>query len=385
MPATTLHRGNLPGYLTSFVGRRSELADAKRQLGEWRLVTLTGIGGVGKTRLALHLAGLSERAFADGVWLVDLAALRDPGLVAHAVATALGLRDDSNNWSAPVLADYLADRRLLLVIDNCEHLLDSCAVLLDSLLRRAPELRVLATSRQPLGVSGERVLLVQPLAVPDPEHPPTSPDALSQYDAVALFVDRAQAAGPSFAVTVENLEAVSKLVQRLDGIPLALELAAARSRLLSPAQIVDRLDDAHGLLRSTTRTSLPHQRSLKALIDWSFDLCTDSERALWARLTVFPKDLDVEAAEEICCGDGLASEAVLDALAGLVDKSVLIAERTGLRVRYRLPQTLREYGRSLLTESQDLALRRAHRDYYGRLGSLAWEEWFGPRQVQWTA
>jgi predicted ATPase/DNA-binding CsgD family transcriptional regulator len=385
MPTSTLHRGNLPGYLTSFVGRRSELADARRQLGEWRLVTLTGIGGVGKTRLALQLAGQSERAFADGVWLVDLAAVRDPGLVAQAVATALGLRDDSNIWSASVLADYLADRRLLLVIDNCEHLLDSCAVLLDSLLRRAAELRVLATSRQPLGVSGERVLLVQPLTVPDPEHPATSPEGLSQYDAVALFVDRAQAVGPSFAVTVENLEAVSKLVQRLDGIPLALELAAARSRVLSPAQIVDRLDDGHGLLRSATRTSLPHQRSLKALIDWSFDLCTDAERALWARLTVFPKDLDVEAAEEICCGDGLASEAVLDALAGLVDKSVLIAERTGVRVRYRLPQTLREYGRSLLSESQDLALRRAHRDYYGRLGSLAWEEWFGPRQVQWTA
>jgi predicted ATPase/DNA-binding NarL/FixJ family response regulator len=385
MPATTLHRGNLPGHLTSFVGRRSELADAKRQLGEWRLVTLTGIGGVGKTRLALHLAGQSDRAFADGVWLVDLAALRDPGLIAHAVATALGLRDDSNNWSAPVLADYLADRRLLLVIDNCEHLLDSCAILVDSLLRRAPELRVLATSRQPLGVSGERVLQVQPLTVPDPERPPTSPEALSQYDAVALFVDRAQAAGPSFAVTVENLEAVTKLVQRLDGIPLALELAAARTRVLSPAQIVDRLDDGHGLLRSATRTSLPHQQSLRALIDWSFDLCTDSERALWARLTVFPNDLDVEAAEEICSGDGLASEAVLDALAGLVDKSILIAERKGLRVRYRLPQTLREDGRSLLTESQDLALRRMHRDYYGRLGRLAWEEWFGPRQVQWTA
>jgi predicted ATPase/DNA-binding CsgD family transcriptional regulator len=386
MTTTILRRGNLPGDLTSFVGRRNELATARRQLGEWRLVTLTGIGGVGKTRLAVHLAAQLDRAFADGVWLVDLAALSDPELVAQTVATTLGVRDDSTRWSALVLADYLAGRRLLLLVDNCEHLRDSCAALLETLLRHAPELRVLATSRQPLGVLGERVLPVPPLSVPDPEAPPTSPEALFQFDAVALFVDRAQAAEPSFTVTAENIAAVSRLVRRLDGIPLALELAAARTRLLSPAQIVDRLDDGTGLLTTMSRTAIPHQRSLKALIDWSFDLCSEDERALWARLSVFPGGFDLEAAEHVCSGGQLASDAVLDALAGLVDKSVLVAERQGPRVRYRLPQTLREYGRERLTVSgQELPLRRQHRDYYRQQAVAAWEEWFGPRQIHWTA
>jgi predicted ATPase/DNA-binding NarL/FixJ family response regulator len=386
MTTSLLRSGNLPGDLTSFVGRRGELATAKRLLGESRLVTLTGAGGVGKTRLALRLASQLERAFADGVWLVDLATLSDPGLVAQRVASALGLRDDSNRWSVAVLTEYVVDRHLLLLMDNCEHVLDPSAVLAETLLRGAPELRILVTSRQPLGVPGEQVLTVPPLSVPDADQPPTSPDVLAQYDAVALFVERARACAPSFSLTADNMAAVSQLVSRLDGIPLALELAAARVRVLSPEQILSRLDDRHRLLTSASRSGLPHQRSLRALIDWSFDLCTHSERALWARLSVFPRDLDLEAAEEVCAGDGLAPESVLDALAGLVDKSILIAEATGGRVRYRLPETLREYGRSWLADwGQQDVFQRRHCDYYRHLGRQVWQEWFGPHQVQWAS
>jgi predicted ATPase/DNA-binding NarL/FixJ family response regulator len=385
MTASLLRRGNLTGDLTSFVGRRGELATAKRLLVESRLVTLTGAGGVGKTRLALRLAGELKRAFGDGIWVVDLASLAESGLVAQRVATALGLRDDSNRWSVAVLAEYLADRHVMLVMDNCEHVLDPCAVLAETLLRAAPALRILATSRQPLGVAGEQVLTLSPLSVPSAEHPPRSVEALGQYDAVALFVERARACAPSFNLTAENMAAVSGLVLRLDGIPLALELAAARVRVLSPDQILARLDDHHRLLSSGTRTALPRQRSLRALIDWSFDLCTDDERALWARISVFPSEFDLDAAEEVCAGEGLARESVLNAVAGLVDKSILIAEGSGGRVRYRLLEVLREYGRSWLAEwAQQATFQQRHCDYYRRLGKQAWEEWFGPQQTEWA-
>lgn len=377
--------GNLPADFTSFVGRRHEVAEARRLLGESRLVTLTGFGGVGKTRLALRVARELERSFRDGVWLVDLAPLRDPGLVAQSVAAAVGMRDESSRWALTVLAEYLAGRQLVLLLDNCEHLLDPCAVLAETVLRRAPELRILATSRQPLGVAGERTLVVPPLPVPDVDRPTPSAGALAQYDAVALFIDRAKAVMPDFAVTEDNVEAVTRLTQRLDGIPLALELAAARTRVLSPGQIVNRLHDRYRLLSSGPRTARPQQQSLQALIDWSFDLCSAEERTLWARLTVFPRDFDVEAAEEICPGEGLAREEVLDALAGLVDKSVLVVDATGSQVRYRLPETLREYGLSRLAEQgQEIELRRRHRDHYRRLCGRAAADWFGPRQVEWT-
>jgi predicted ATPase/DNA-binding NarL/FixJ family response regulator len=387
MLGVTTRCGNLPSDLTSFVGRRRELAEVRRLLGESRLVTLTGIGGVGKTRLALRAAAELDRRFPDGVWLVDLAPLRDPALVAQTVAAELGIRDESTRWSVTVLAHYVSDRHLLLLLDNCEHLLDPCAVLADTLLRAARRLRVLVTSRQPLGVPGECTFIVPPLSVPDPDRssPPT-PEALGQAEAVRLLVERASAVAPQFAIAEDNAEAVTRLVQRLDGIPLALELAAARLRVLSPQQIVDRLDDRYRLLSSGARTARPQQQSLQALIDWSFSLCSAAERTLWARLSVFPRDFDVDAAEEICSGDGLAREGVLDALAGLVDKSVLLVERQGPRVRYRLLETLRAYGRDRLAGSgNEMVLRRRHRDYYRRLAERAGEEWFGPRQVTWTA
>jgi non-specific serine/threonine protein kinase len=386
MDTQVLVRGNLPAELTSFVGRRGELADAKRLLAEARLVTLTGVGGVGKTRLALRVAGQSGQAFVDGVWLIDLATLREPSLVAQRVAASMGLRDDSGKWSVTLLTDYLADRQVLLLWDNCEHLLDACAVLVETLLRAAPGLRILTTSRQPLGSPGERVVTVLPLAVPDADLAPASPEWLSRYDAVALFVDRACAGSASFSVTADNMSAVARLVKRLDGIPLAVELAAARVRVLSPQQILNRLEAGNRLLSSSSRTSLPHQRSLEALIDWSFELCTDAERVLWARLSVFPRDFEVEAAEQICSDDGLALDAVLDALVGLVDKSVLVAERVGQQVRYRLPETLREYGLIRLGDSGGVVLfRRRHCQYFGQLARRAWQEWFGPAQLEWTS
>jgi predicted ATPase/DNA-binding CsgD family transcriptional regulator len=384
MAASLVRQGNLPAELTTFVGRRAELATAKRLLEESRLVTLTGPGGVGKTRLALRLASQLERAFDDGVWVVDLATIADSSLVAARVASVFGLRDESARWSVSVLAEYLTGRRLLLLLDNCEHLLDPCAVLAETLLRGLPELQIVATSTQALGVAGEQVLTVPPLDVPDAGRA-MSAELLLQHDAVALFIERARAGAPSFTLRADNADAVSRLVRRLDGIPLAIELAAARARVLSPAQILARLDEGNRLLTSGSRTVLPHQRSLRALIDWSFDLCTQEERALWARLSVFPFDLDLDAAEEICAGDGIARVSVLDAVAGLIDKSVLIAEENGVKVRYRMPQTLREYGQSCLAGwGQQETFQRNHHDYYRRLAVQAWHEWFGRQQVHWT-
>jgi predicted ATPase/DNA-binding CsgD family transcriptional regulator len=371
--------------LTSFVGRRLEIADVRRLVGQVQLVTLTGFGGVGKTRLALRAAALSGRVFRDGVWLVDLAPLRDPGLVPEAVAAAVGMRDESVGWSPSKLVDFLRGKQLLLVMDNCEHLVDSCATLAEELLRRAPELKILATSRQSLGVPGERTFAVPPLPTPDPAGPVLSASVLTSYDAVALLVERAQAVDPSFTVTDDNAETVARLAQRLDGIPLALELVAARLRVLTPEQILQRFDDRYRLLSAATRTASPRQESLQALIDWSFNLCDAGERQLWARLSVFPGDFDIEAAEVVCEGDGLPSEQILRALSGLVDKSILGTARDGSTVRYRLLETLREYGRRQLAgDGAEKRLRRRHRDHYRRLAEQAWDEWFGPHQEVWT-
>jgi predicted ATPase/DNA-binding CsgD family transcriptional regulator len=380
----TRQRGNLPPDLTSFVGRRHEVGQVKRLLAESRLVTLVGIGGVGKTRLALRLAAELERAFPDGVYLADLTALRDPGLVPPTVAAALGLRDESTRWSISVLSDHLASRHALVVLDNCEHLLEPCAVLAETLLRSCPDLHLLATSRQTLAVPGELAYSVPPLSVPDADRPPPPPEALGQYEAVNLLIDRAQAAVPDFSLTSDNHVAVTRLAQRLDGIPLAVELAAARLRVLAPEQILSRLDDRYKLLRSGSRTVPPRQQSLGALIDWSFDLCSRDEQRLWARLAVFPTDFDLDAAEEVCSGGELAREAVLDVLAALVDKSILVAERYRRRVRYRLLETLREYGRERLSESDEVAVRKQHRDHYRRLAEDAEAAWFGPRQAEWS-
>jgi predicted ATPase/DNA-binding CsgD family transcriptional regulator len=385
MATTVLARGNLPADLTSFVGRRTELAHVRQQLGEFRIVTLIGAGGVGKTRLAMRVASQSERVFPDGVWLVELAALRDQGLVAHQVAAALGLREGSNRPALMVLGEYLAARQALIVLDNCEHLLDGCAALVESLLRAAPSLRILATSRERLAIIGECVIAVPALSAPPLNDSPPTPDGMNAYDATSLFVDRARAVAPSFALTAENAAAVARLLNRLDGLPLAIELAAARVRMLSPAQMVDRLQQGYGLLRSTSRTSLPHRRSMEALIDWSYQLCSEEERVLWNRMSVFPRDFDIDAAEQIC-GDLDNAKDLLEPLAGLVDKSILNANGDGERVRYRLPESLRKYGAVRLGAAGDRRrMELRHCEYYAHLARQALREWFGPRQLEWTA
>jgi predicted ATPase/DNA-binding NarL/FixJ family response regulator len=382
----------VPAELSSFVGRKHELSEVRRLLASARLVTLTGVGGVGKSRLAVRVAGQVRRAFPDGVWFVELAGLQDPLLVPQAVSEALGIRDQSDRDPVEVLADFLADRQVLLVVDNCEHLAEASALLVADLLRAAPGVRVLATSREVLKVPGEHVYPVAPLLVPDPAEP-VAAGAGVKYPGLVLFAERAAAVRPGFAVTGENAAAVARVCQRLDGIPLALELAAARLGALSVEQLAAQLDDRFRLLATGNRAALPRHRTLRAAVEWSFELCTKPERVLWVRASVFAGRFDLDAAGQVCGGDGLAVEEVYEVVAGLVDKSVLIAEEHAGEFRYRLLDTIRDYGLDRLRdpdETDGLAvldeevLRLRHRDYYLDLAERFDADWFGPRQAEWT-
>jgi predicted ATPase/DNA-binding CsgD family transcriptional regulator len=372
---------NLPADVTSFVGRRREIADIKTRLSGSRLVTLTGMGGVGKTRLGLRVAWEVRRGFADGVWLVELAGLRDPGLVAHSLATSLGLREGSAGLSPAWLSDLLATRQVLIVLDNCEHLLDPCAVLANELLRACRGVRILATSRQALGIDGEYVVGVLPFSVP--EHGQrTSTKELARYEAVNLFVERATAVRDGFQIDPANQAAVAAICRRLDGIPLAVELAASRLRGLSVDELMVRLDDRYALLTGGSRAALPRQQTLRSLIDWSFDLCSGAERLLWARLSVFAGGFDLAAAERVCSDHGLGSDAVWDLVTRLVDKSIVVATEGVLGARYELSETLREYGRDRLLESGDTdRVRARHRDWCRELVTQAEADWFGANQA----
>ncbi|MGI5232573.1 ATP-binding protein [Actinoallomurus sp. CA-142502] len=354
----------------------------ERLFADTRLLSLIGPGGVGKTRLALRAAAKKRRAFADGVWLVDLSPLRGRGLLIQEISTALGLRDASARSSVSSLVAYLQDKHLLLVLDNCEHLLDECAKLVDTLLAGASGLTVLATSREPLNIRGERVLGVPPLAMPCLSDRPKA-EAIIRCDAVRLFADRAALVAENFAITAENCGTVAKLCQRLDGMPLAIELATVRLRMLSVEQILERIEDRFHLLAGRDRTALPRHQTLRAAIDWSYELCSPQERMLWERLSVFSGECDLQAAEQVCAGGGIAREDVLDLVAGLVDKSILIREGHG-QARYRLLETIRVYGYERLAQSgEEEAFRRAHHDYYRDMSGRAEREWFGPRQLQW--
>ena len=377
--------GNLPAELTSFAGRRGELAEVRRLLAGSRLVTLTGVGGVGKTRLALRAAAGLRRAFRGGVWLVRLDQLRDEALVAQAVAGALGLQDRAGYSPAASLAEYLAGRQLLLVLDNCEHLVDAAAKLADVLLRAAAGLRVLATSREALTIDGEMVLAVPPLPVPEAGQPLTAAE-LAVFPAVRLFAERAAQVVPGFAVTEANQAAVVGICRRLEGLPLALELAAARLPVLSPEQIDARLGDRLGLLTRGGRTRPARQQTLRASIEWSYELCSPAERVLWTRLSVFAGGFELDAAEGICADHRLATEQVLELLAALAGKSILIAEHGEGVARYRLPETLREFGQERLQESgEHTALRRRHRDWHERLARRVDTGWLSPRLADWAA
>ena len=365
--SATATRGNVPYELTSFIGRRRQLQDVKAALTGARIVTLVGPGGVGKTRLALRAATDLRRGIADGAWLVALEGLRDPELVTKAVMTSLGLRDESSQWPVSRLIDYLGSRRLLLVLDNCEHLLDACAVLADAVLREAPSLRILATSRQPLGIAGETVIPVGPLSVPDDDREVT-PERIAQSEAVALLVERAKEAGSAFEVTPDNQAAVLELARRLDGMPLAIELAAARLRTLGLDQIVERLNDRFHLLVGRSKTSAPRHQTLEATIAWSHDLLAKDEQVVLRRLSVFAGSFSLEAAEQVGQAgvDGPAD--VVDVLAGLVERSFVVREGTSERARYRLHETMSEFGLLRLREAGDeAAAKSAHMSFYARL------------------
>jgi len=375
--------GNLPADVTSFVGRKHELAAVKRLLPNTRLLTLTGMGGVGKTRLALRAAADLRRGFVDGVWLIELAGLQDGALVTQTVFSALGLHDRAAAGSVANLVEFLAPRQLLLIVDNCEHVLADCAQLTTELLRACPGLRILATTRQALGVAGEHTLVVPPLALPG-EHEVMVAERLRTYDAVELFAERAAAVRPGFVVDESNCEAVAAVCWRLEGVPLAIELAAGRLRALSAQQLLERLDDRFRVLTGGSRTALPRQQTLRALIDWSYELCSAGEQLLWARLSAFADGFDLDAVEEVCTSPELPVERVLDLVAGLVDKSVLVAEERAGRVRYQLPETLREYGLELLDSSgETIDVLRRHEEWCHRLAKQTQDEWAGPNQVEW--
>lgn len=373
----------IPLELTSFVGRRAELAEAKSMLASSRLVTLTGIGGVGKTRLASRIATSAQRDFADGVWLVELAQLNDGSLLPGVIAAALGLRPQGRPV-LDVLIEHLAPRQPLLVLDNCEQIVDAAAKVVEALLRACSTLRILATSREPLGIDGEAVLRVPPLTVPDPDRRP-SLRAAPRYDAVTLFAERAAAAVPGFVLTADNIATVTEICRHLDGLPLAIELAAARLRALSPEQILGRLTDRYALLTRGSRTAPDRQQTLRWCIDWSYSLCSPGEQQIWARLSVFAGSVELDAAEQVCRND-LGSEDLLDVLTVLVDKSILIREESGSVVRFRLLETIRDYGRDKLEETgASVELRRRHQDWYRRLAERADADWISPRQLDWIA
>ncbi|MEU6558290.1 protein kinase domain-containing protein [Nocardia nova] len=383
-PFPVRRTGELPLELTSFIDRRAETAEIGALLSSSRLVTLTGIGGVGKTRLALRAASNAREQFTDGVWLVELADVSDPALVIDVVAGCLGLRDDSERPMRESLVEFLRSRAALLVLDNGEQVVDALAEVVETLLLACADLRILVTTREPLDIAGEAVVRVSPLSVPSPDSASARREQ-PRYDAVTLFAERAAAVVPDFEVTEANMAAVAGICARLEGLPLAIELAAARIRTMSPEQILARLSDRYALLTRGSRTAPQRQQTLRWCIDWSYRLCTPDERRLWARLSVFAGGFDIDAVEPVCGAEPLA-DGVLDALSSLVDKSIVMREEIGGVVRLRMYETVRDYGREQLREAgeePDVAAR--HRDWYQRLAVRAEADWIGERQPQWLA
>ncbi|WP_043454830.1 ATP-binding protein [Streptomyces fulvoviolaceus] len=374
--AASLHSGrtgNLPSEANAFVGRLLELAEISGLLATERLVTLTGTGGVGKSRLALRAAHAAKAGFPGGTWFVELSELRDPGLLTNAVAQATRLTEQTLRPLIEAVCGHLAGPAPLLVLDTCEHVLDECAKVVQELLANLPELRVLATSRQPLGVPGEHLLTVAPLPLGERD------------DAVALFVARAAAAVPSFALSEVNRAHVAAVCARLDGIPLALELAAVRLRGFPLDRLMEGLDSRFDLLVSSTRPRLARHQTLRTAIGWSHELCTPLERLLWARLSVFAGGWDVEAAEFVCHGGPLDAEEILVLLASLTEKSIVTRDDDGTAVRFRMLDTVRSFGAEWLAGlGEEEAVRRRHRDYFRWIARQGEAEWLGPGQRMWA-
>jgi predicted ATPase/DNA-binding SARP family transcriptional activator len=387
MPATPTWRSrgqhNLPPALNSFIGREREKAEVHRLLHGTRLLTLTGPGGCGKSRLSIEVAAEEVERHPDGVWLVELAALSNPDLIPQAIVQAIGIHEMPGRQVLETLGSWLRPRTVLLVIDNCEHMIDGCAAIVETLLRVSPGLTVLATSREPLRIDGETTSLIPSLSLPDLAEP-QSVEQLLEYEAVQLFVDRATQVSPGFEMTEASGMTVAELCYRLDGIPLAIELAASRVRALSVEQIVERLSDRFQLLTSGSRTALSRQQTLRAALDWSYNLLGDHERILFARLSIFSGGCSLQAIEEVCAGSPLQRMEILDLLMLLVDRSLVVASLGDGTARYTLLETMREYGRERLAECGDLeSMRSAHAGYYARLASDAAREIRGPDQRSW--
>jgi predicted ATPase len=372
----------LPIPATSFIGRDADLAEVVRLLGTTRLLTLTGAGGCGKTRLALHAATELRAAFPEGLYFVELAPLADPGLVVGTVAGILGLRDAPGQPMLDRVLRFIGDKRVLIVLDNCEHLVDVSARLIDAVLRGTSAAHVLATSRELLRVGGEVNWRVPSLPTPPPDA--VSAQSVHDYPAVRLFADRASAVAPTFRITDENAPAVIRICQRLDGMPLALELAAARVRVLAVEEIAGRLDDRFRLLTVGDRAALPRQQTLRAVVDWSYELLPADERMLFRRLAVFAGGWTLAAAEAVCADDAVERGAVLDALTSLVDRSLAVGDGDARGARYRFSETVREYALERLAASADAGPSRdRHAAYFLALAERAAPELTGPAASAW--
>ena len=381
-----LYLHNLPAQMTSFIGREKEREEIKQSLSEHRLLTLTGSGGAGKSRLSLQVGMDCLQQFPDGVWLVELAPVTDPALVPQTLLTTFSLREDRHRSVLDVLIDYLRAKTLLLVLDNCEHLIEACAQISDALLQGCPKLRILASSREALGITGEVAYRVPSLNTPNPENLP-SLDELHKADSIRLFVDRAATAKPGFMLTNVNAFSLAQICYRLDGIPLAIELAASRVKVLSPEQIAARLDDRFRLLTGGSRTALPRQQTLRAMIDWSYSLLSDQEKTLFRRLAVFVGGWTLEAAEAVCAGleeDAIPSYDVLDLLTRLVDKSLVVIEETEGEIRYHRLETIRQYSREKFFETDEVeAVRDRHLNFFVRFAELVDQKLKSRDQLLW--
>jgi len=376
---------NLPIHLTSFIGREKEIAEVKQELEAHRLVTLTGSGGTGKTRLSLQVAAELLEKFDHGVWFIELAPLADPDLIPQTILSTFGIKDQSGKEPLELLKIYLQEKQSLIVLDNCEHLISASAQVVNVLLRAAPRIKVMASSREALGVRGEVSYPVPSLTLPNIKHLPDI-EQLSQFEAVRLFIDRALLVAPHFEVDKDNAPYIAQICHRLDGIPLAIELAAARAKVLSMDQISKRLDDRFRLLTGGARTALPRQQTLRALIDWSYDILDENEQLLLLRLSVFAGGWTLEAAEEVCVGDEIESFDVLDLLSQLVNKSLVVVtnkSKSG-ETRYTMLETIRQYARDKLLETGGgESVRDKHLAYFVKLTEQAEPELYRANQVFW--
>ncbi|MBS1517822.1 MAG: tetratricopeptide repeat protein [Bacteroidetes bacterium] len=369
---------NLPIQLTNFIGREEEIKHAKEILKDNRLLTLTGSGGAGKTRFSLQTGAYMIDDFANGVWFIELEAISEPDSLNVELINVFGLKEEPNKNIEEILAEYLLEKEILIILDNCEHIVSACAELAERLLSSCPKLKIIATSREALNCKGEQTYRIPPLSLPDTNYNNT-PEQLTQYESVRLFIERALAVNPKFRVTNENAPAMAEVCSRLDGIPLAIELAAARTKILSLEKIYERLDDRFNLLTGGNRTALPRQQTLRALIDWSYDLLSENEKILWSRLSVFSGGWTLEAAEEVCSDEIISKYEILDLLSQLTEKSVIIYDLT--KDRYRILESLKDYGIKKLSDGNDIFIK--HLNYFSELSERAKPELLGENTKLW--